>query len=331
MANQVAKIEPTSFLKQMSTRVSQLLPSMIDKGRFMQICMQELRNNDKLLACSQESLVAAIIKCSREGLEPGEECYLLPRWSSKTKSYECSYQRGYLGILSLARRSGQFSNISVGIVHENDEYEVLEGTENCLKVKRSFGDRGDILFYWCSTKTTSGESSFTVMSRQDCEIHRDKYASSRDKGGKIFGPWIDSFDSMALKTVIIKHLKYQPKSYEYVKPEGVFDKDGSLMVENETSSPQLSITDKINAEVSVGSDEKVMKSDESVQENDEIPSMAQWSPAAQSIIDQVDKLGTSMAIDNYRASKRAVIDTLGDEADEVFNYIENAYQLLLKV
>lgn len=94
----------------------------------------------------------------------------------------------------------------------------------------------------------------------------------------------------------------------------------------------VDINDKVDeaCNLLVNSGAKVPNDDESCQESDEIHSMNTWSPAAQSIIDQVDKLATSTAIDNYRMSKRAVIDTLGDEADEIFNYIENAYQLLLK-
>lgn len=77
--------------------------------------------------------------------------------------------------------------------------------------------------------------------------------------------------------------------------------------------------------------EQVTDNDESSQKSDEIPSTNQWSPAAQKIINQVDKMETSSAIDNYRASNRKMIDALGvGEAVEVFKYIENAYQQLIK-
>lgn len=73
----------------------------------------------------------------------------------------------------------------------------------------------------------------------------------------------------------------------------------------------------------------LMKNDENQQNNDNqdtIPSIGQWSPAAQKIIDQIDKLATAEEVDKFRASKRKMILGLGDESTDVFGYIETAYQ-----
>ena len=127
----------------------------------------------------------------------------------------CVYQRNHVGVLALARRSDKYANISVGICYENDEYELIEGTENRLHIKRSFGDRGEPLFFWAASTLKDGDSSFTVMSVPEMETFRDKFASSRDYQTKeVKGPWVDHFEAMGKKTVLMQHLKYQPKSFD---------------------------------------------------------------------------------------------------------------------
>lgn len=320
--NQVA---PVDILQTIKVRVNQILPKVVDEKRFLQIILEEFRKNPKLTKCSHESIVAAVVKCSREGLEPGEECYLMPRWNSKSKGFECCYQRGYIGVLTLARRTGEFSNISVGIVHENDDYELLEGTENKLVIRRAMKGRGAPLFYWASCNTKSGESDFEVISIEDAEIFRDRFASTRDKQGKIFGNWVDNFDAMAMKTVLIKLLKYKPKSYEQVNPiaeEGVFGVDGKdvyRISHDEIRELPESTTDIINGEI----EEKPIKQ----VSTDQPPG---WSPAAKAITDVIDKKQTAKGIDDYRGkdANRKKIDYLGEETELVYQYIENAYQAL---
>jgi recombination protein RecT len=47
------------------------------------------------------------------------------------------------------------------------------------------------------------------------EKHRDRFASAKNREGKIFGPWVDDFDSMALKTMVRMLAKWMPKSTEF--------------------------------------------------------------------------------------------------------------------
>ena len=169
------------LLKSMKSRIAQTLPSFIGPERFLQIVMQQFRQTPKLLECTVDSLMAGLMRSAKEGLEPGAECYLIPRKNRGV--LECVYQRSYVGDMTLARRSGEFANIACGVVHEGDEYELLEGTENRLTIRRAMVNRGDVLFYWTASTLKGGESSFTVMSREDVEKHRDKFASTKTKEG----------------------------------------------------------------------------------------------------------------------------------------------------
>lgn len=311
------QLAPVDLLRSVQSRVNQILPKVVDEKRFLQIVLEEFRKQPKLAKCSQESIVAAIVKCSREGLEPGEECYLLPRWNKKINGYECCYQRGYPGILTLARRTGEFTNIRLGIVHENDEYELLEGTENKLTIRRSMKNRGAPLFYWASCRTSSGEADFEILTVEDAENHRDRFASTRDRKGNIFGNWVDNFDSMAMKTVLIKLLKYKQKSYEKVNPtagEGVYGVEGKDIYRMDYSQQALpeTATKMINHEVSDTTEEVEVG----------------WTPAAEQIVKTVDLIGTKSEADAYRMKHRVAIESLGDEADRVFSYIQNVYDAL---
>lgn len=322
MTNQIA---PVNLLKSIQTRVNQILPKVVDEKRFLQIITEEFRKNPKLSTCTPDSIVAAIVKCSREGLEPGEECYLLPRWNNKKKTYECCYQRGYPGVLTLARRTGEFSNLSIGIVHEGDDYELLEGTENKLVIRRAMKNRGEPIFYWASCKTISGETDFEVLSVEDAERHRDRFASTRDKKGNIFGNWVDNFDSMALKTVIIKLLKYKPKSYEKINPvagDGVYGVEGKEIYqvdyEQQSMLPE-STADQINDEVA---DRKTLL---------DKPEFSVESPEYKKIIDEVDKLETKQQVDLYRADKKVqkVIESFDEKgAAKIYKYIDVVYNAL---
>lgn len=321
------QLAPIDLLKSVQSRVNQILPKVVDEKRFLQIILEEFRKNPKLAKCTQESLVAAVVKCSREGLEPGEECYLLPRWNKKNNGYECCYQRGYPGILTLARRTGEFTNIRLGIVHENDEYELLEGTENNLTIRRAMKNRGEPLFYWASCRTASGEADFEILTVEDANNHRDRFASTRDRNGKIFGNWVDNFDAMAMKTVLIKLLKYKQKSYEKINPtagEGVYGVDGKDLyrVDYSEQAELLETTiDQINEEIVDHKGDHTSLS--------KLP-CPEWSPQAEKIIDEIDKFEDANKLDSWRGKSGTIkiIDSLGEEASKVYNYADNAYQVL---
>jgi len=59
------------------------------------------------------------------------------------------------------------------------------------------------------------------------EEHRDKFAMARKggKNGQVVGPWNSDFDAMARKTMLLRALKYAPRSYEL--QQGMYA-DGSV-------------------------------------------------------------------------------------------------------
>jgi recombination protein RecT len=229
-----------STLQGMSTQFAEALPKILNTERFLNIAMTSIRQNPKLMECTQESLLGALLTMARDGLEPGPNghCYLIPRWNGKTKKMDVSYQRGYQGVLELTRRSGELAHLEVKAVHENDQFDYQEGTETKLVFKRALANRGAIICYYCLTKTKAGDISFTILSQEEAIRFRDTFASSKNKQGEIYGPWKDDFEAMAKKTVIIHHLKYLPKASEDLRALTIDDRTYTYDPETHQTTPE---------------------------------------------------------------------------------------------
>jgi recombination protein RecT len=210
----IKKNDISELIVKMKNQFSAALPAHMGTDSFTRVMLTHVRMNPDLMKCSQASLLGGMMQAAQDGLEPGPDgqCYLIPRWSKKTNGYEVHYQRGYQGALELARRTGEYASITVREVRKNDSFDYEEGSNAFLKFKQALGERGTAIAYFAFTKLKTGDSNFTIMGIAEIEDHRDKFASAKNKSGKLYGPWVDDFEAMAMKTVLLRHLKYQPKS-----------------------------------------------------------------------------------------------------------------------
>jgi recombination protein RecT len=157
--------------------------------------------------------------CAQLGLRPGVGG-LGHAWLIPFKG-QAQLVIGYQGYAELAHRTGRVASLIARPVHANDEFEVDYGlADNLVHRPLMFADRGDVIGYYAIVKFQSGGHAFDVMSRSDVEGHRDRFAMARNREGQIIGPWVDHFDSMALKTVFKRLMKWAPKSPELVSALG---------------------------------------------------------------------------------------------------------------
>jgi recombination protein RecT len=198
--------------------IQSVLPKHISAERMARIALNVIRTNPQLLECSMPSLMGGVMEAAKLGLEIGlmGQCYLIP-FKKKDKqgnviSVEAQFVIGYRGLIDLVRRSGQVSTIEAREVCENDEFDFSYGLEDKLVHKPKLTDRGAVIAYYAIAKMKDGGYSFLVMSKEDIEKHRDKYAKAKE-----FGPWKDDFDAMAKKTVLRQLIKYLPISVEYLQ------------------------------------------------------------------------------------------------------------------
>lgn len=201
-----------ALLEKMKPQLERALPKHMDADRVARIALTELRKNPKLMQCNQNSLLGAIMQAAQLGLEPGlmGQCYLIPFKG------EVTFVIGYKGLIDLARRSGDVQVIYAHPVYENDEFEYSYGVNGTLHHKPAMKERGEIICYYSFAQLKDGGYAYEVMTVEDVEKHRDRFALAKDKSGKIVGPWRDDFDSMACKTAVRQMMKYMPMSAEFL-------------------------------------------------------------------------------------------------------------------
>lgn len=215
--------------------IQSLVPKHVTPERLCRIGLNAVSRNPKLMECSPETIVGAVVNCASLGLEPNllGHAYIVPFYNSSSKKMEAQMQIGYKGALDLIRRTGQVSTISAHEVYEGDKFEYAYGLEEKLiHVPSGEDDENKITHFYACYKLKDGGSGFVVMTRAQMDKHRDKFTKSKTKQGIVFGPWKDHYVSMALKTVILKLIKYMPISIEQQEVQSTMEglqRDNTIM------------------------------------------------------------------------------------------------------
>lgn len=106
------------------------------------------------------------------------------------------FQLGWKGFVQLAMRTGQYKTINLTPVLEGQvkKHNQFTGEMELQSEATSTKQAGFLLYF----KLLNGYEKFFFMTRDECQAHGKRYSSSYQKG---FGPWVDNFEAMALKTV----------------------------------------------------------------------------------------------------------------------------------
>lgn len=197
--------------------IQSLVPKHVTPERLCRIGLSAVSRNPKLMECVPETIIGSIINCASLGLEPNllGHAYIVPFYNGSTKRFEAQFQLGYKGALDLIRRTGQVSTLTAHEVYEGDEFDYAYGLEEKLvHIPHGEDNQDKITHFYACYRLKDGGTGFVVMSRKQMDSHRDKFTKSKNKQGQVFGPWSDHYVSMALKTVILKLIKYMPISIE---------------------------------------------------------------------------------------------------------------------
>jgi recombination protein RecT len=197
--------------------LAEALPSFMTKERFARIVATQFRKVPKLTQCTPASLFSCVLDCAQLGLEPdGRKAHLIPYGDT------CTLIVDYKGLVALARRSGEISDIHADIVCKNDKFEYSFGTTGTLEHKPNLEDRGEVIAAYSFAKLKDGSCSYEVMSVQEINAIRN-----RSKAGKS-GPWVTDWNEMAKKTVFRRHSKWLPVSTDF---QEAVDKDFDVPVD----------------------------------------------------------------------------------------------------
>lgn len=198
-----------NLLMSMKGEINNALPQYLPADKFVRTSLTAINSNPKLLQCSPQSLLAAVMNSAQLGLEfntPLGEAYLIPYGN------QVQFQIGYMGLLKLAHNTGQFKRITAKEVHENDDFDIDYGTGEIKHKPVIVGESGDAIGYYAVYETKDGGRDSFYMSKEDAEAYGRKFSKSFNSG-----PWKTNFDAMAKKSCIIQVLKYAPKAID--KPE----------------------------------------------------------------------------------------------------------------
>lgn len=259
-------------IRQMESQFQMAMPRGMEAKQLIRDAMTVISANPGLATCEPKSVLGALMTCSQLGLRPGVlgQAWVIP-FKGKGQLIV-----GYQGLISLAQRSGDIKSITARMVHENDMFDVEYGLDERLAHKPLLrGDRGPVIGYYAVIKSVRGGTYWEFMSREDAAAHRDKFAMAR-RNGVVFGPWVDHFDAMALKTVIIRALKLAPRNTELIQAMAV-DESIRVDVSPDVSPEDVSVTvNTVNGEVV--SDEEIHGEEIPVEDPPEDPAvLAAWN------------------------------------------------------
>lgn len=235
----------TKYLEAMKGQISKALPKHMTPDRMARIALTTIRTNPKLLQCSIQSLMGAVMQASQLGLEPGllGHCYLIPYGN------ECQFIVGYKGMIDLARRSGNIQSISVHERYENDYFILQYGLEEKLqhipwhiRDDKQFAESGELKGVYLIAKFSDGGHYIHYMPKSEIDKHRERSKSSKN------GPWVTDYVEMAKKTCVRSAWKWLPISVEIT--EKVMAADETVKTEiKEDMTESDNIIDNVNYEV----------------------------------------------------------------------------------
>lgn len=217
------------FFESQKSTLAAVLPRHVSPDRMLKIALGALRTTPKLMGCTVETLMGAVVQCSQLGLEPNTplgHAYLIPFENRSKGVTEVQIVLGYKGLIDLARRSGQIVSIAAHEVCEKDHFDYAYGLDERLEHRPAMGERGDIIAFYAVAKLVGGGHAFEVMSNQQVEEIRNEsqgWKTAKKYGKTDSTPWGGHYAEMGRKTVLRRLVKYLPVSIELASAAAIDD------------------------------------------------------------------------------------------------------------
>ena len=209
---------------------------LLDPQRLLRLAIHSVKTTPKLAMCTPGSVLGSVMLSASFGLEPNtpsQQAFLIPykrrrkvagKW---TDVYECQFQFGYRGMITLAYRSGIVTRLKAEAIREHDDFDYSEGSEHFLKYSKNLRERGELVGAFCHTELKGGTDAATVLPgdfirkirerSQTFRALRDAYHEAktdqaRAKAEAAYNetPWILWEDQMWAKTCIKAHTGQLP-------------------------------------------------------------------------------------------------------------------------
>lgn len=202
-------------LEKMKPQFAAVLPKHVTPERLCRVALTAIQQTPKLLECDKTSLYGAIMRAAQLGLEPDGilgQAYLIP-YAGKVQ-----FIPGYRGLIDLARRSGEVSNIIAKEVCEHDTFTVDWASDIPFHhTPKLDGDRGKITHFWALARFKDGGFHWDYLTAQEVLTIRDQssgWQSAKKYNKTAESPWEKHYVEMGKKTAIRRIAKYLPMSVQ---------------------------------------------------------------------------------------------------------------------
>ena len=175
---------------------------------FMSSVISVANGNPQLRKAEPMSIIGAAMVAATMQLQVIPtlgQCYIIP-YGSKAQ-----FQVGYLGLLQLCQRSGQFKKILAAPVHEGEYISGDEFDEDYV-FDRKQRKSDKVIGYMAKFELLNGFTKVAYWDIDKVKAHATKFSQAFRSGFN--SPWKSDFDAMAQKTVLKSILKFAPKSIE---------------------------------------------------------------------------------------------------------------------
>lgn len=224
--------------------LAEVVPKHLTAERIIKMVLVATSRQPKLLQCTQESILKAAMTSGELGLDCSGtlgRAYLVPFMNRKVTParMEAQFMAGYLGLMDLARRSGEIDSITAEVVYEQDVFVYEKGLEEKLVHRPDIDgeqlDKDIIGAYMISRFRPSGHHVEFMTRKQIEKVRaRSKAATS--------GPWVTDYAAMCKKTVIRAGLKFCPLSIETQHLIAKTDDEFSDSIPGITTAPTITLT-----------------------------------------------------------------------------------------
>lgn len=144
--------------------------------RFYAKVLQYCSDKPYLWQCDPTSVMKAAVTATEQGLDINipNEAHLVP-YSGKA-----TLQRGYKGLLKMARRDPNMGVVKSVPVYGEDVFEHIEGSDTNIihKINYNLDNRGLLRLFYALAKTRTGEVYAEVMTVPEIIAHAKKYVKA---------------------------------------------------------------------------------------------------------------------------------------------------------
>ena len=205
-----------NLLDQYKEQFQMVLPKMLPVERLFRMALYAVTVNPALLNCDPKSFLRSVLLAASFGLEPGgPKAHLVPFRNTRANRTDCQLIIDYKGLVDLARRSGQVSNIISRIVWDKEPFEIDESLEFPYRHKQlPPSQRGTkkVGVYSVAKGIDSRVIANDWMWAEEVEAIKER--SLNQKKNPSDNPWVKFEEEMWKKSPIRRMAKMMPQSPE---------------------------------------------------------------------------------------------------------------------